>query len=303
MRLRGQQVRYISQLLEAARTAEAVPLLLNTPTRGLSTGDGGYEGAVVNDPMCGFHKFPVVTLAWMSLYPSLMQAHNLCPSTLVRDPKLVDMDGVVAHRVSATRTTHFQTQHKGILPRILESLLGERKLAKQEVKRYAKLAKEGDATAEAEELAAAQAEAAAVVHTARLAQARTSRASLSPGGGGGAAAAIDPSLFDRPRAAATARSSPSGLRQSLVPPRLPLVRSGSPIAAVARARPLQPTLHSPTPPCTLRLLVNPSACTPPHSCGLCGGYNPEYCPRCEARPRPRRDATLVCVRLSAEVYV
>ena len=53
---------------------------------------------------------------------------------------------------------------------------------------------EGDATAEAEELAAAQAEAAAVVHTARLAQARTSRASLSPGGGGGGGAAIDPSL-------------------------------------------------------------------------------------------------------------
>jgi DNA polymerase elongation subunit (family B) len=142
VRLRGQQVRYISQLLEAARTAEAVPLLLNTPTRGLSTGDGGYEGAVVNDPFCGFHKFPVVTLDWMSLYPSLMQAHNLCPSTLVRDPKLFAMDGVVAHRVSATRTTHFQTKHKGILPRILESLLSERKLAKKEVKRYAKLAKE-----------------------------------------------------------------------------------------------------------------------------------------------------------------
>ena len=161
---------------------------------------------------------------------------------------------------------------------------------------------EGDATAEAEELAAAQAEAAAVVHTARLAQARTSRASLSPGGGGGGGAAIDPSLFDRPREAAKRRTSPSGLRQSLVPPRLPLARSGSPIAAAAAAARARP-LHSPTPPCTLRLLVNPSACTPPHSCGLCGGYNPEYCPRCEARPRPRRDATLVRVRLSAEVYV
>ena len=148
VRLRGQQVRYISQLLEAARTAEAVPLLLNTPKRGLSTGDEGYVGAVVNEPVCGFHKVPVVTLDWMSLYPSLMQAHNLCPSTLVRDPKLFAMDGVVAHPVRDGHTTHFQTKHKGILPRILESLLSERKLAKKEVKRYTKLAKEeGDAEA------------------------------------------------------------------------------------------------------------------------------------------------------------
>ena len=141
MRLRGQQVRYIRSSWRR-RAPEAVPLL-NTPVRGLSTGDEGYVGAVVNEPVCGFHKFPVVTLDWMSLYPSLMQAHNLCPSTLVRDPKLFAMDGVVAHPVRQGHTTHFATQHKGILPRILESLLSERKLAKKEVKRYAKLAKEG----------------------------------------------------------------------------------------------------------------------------------------------------------------
>ena len=94
--------------------------------------------------------------------------------------------------------------------------------------------------------------------------------------------------------------------RGLASPRTRRVESKRPPTRDGLSTPVGPAgmhLSAPTPPCTLRLLVNPSACTPPHSCGLCGGYNPEYCPRCESRPRPRRDATLVRVRLSAEVYV
>jgi DNA polymerase elongation subunit (family B) len=140
---RGQQVRYVAQLLRTVRACEAVEMLMQLPTRGLS-GEGvtSYGGATVNDPKKGFYKQPVVTLDWMSLYPSLMLAHNTCPSTLVRDPALFEHDGVVAHRVSDEMTTRFATKHKGVLPRILEELLDERKLAKKRMKAHAAAAKD-----------------------------------------------------------------------------------------------------------------------------------------------------------------
>lgn len=142
---RGQQVRFIAQLLAASRTTEALPLLLQSPAEGLSgQGETTFEGAVVNEPKKGFYKIPVVTLDWMSLYPSIMLAHNLCHSTLVRQPRLFAHDGVVAHDVRDGLTTHFATKHKGILPIILENLLGERKKAKKQIKDALKRAKETD---------------------------------------------------------------------------------------------------------------------------------------------------------------
>ncbi|AVT50749.1 DNA polymerase catalytic subunit [Cervid alphaherpesvirus 2] len=45
----------------------------------------GYQGAKVLDPDSGFHVDPVMVLDFASLYPSIIQAHNLCFTTLVRD--------------------------------------------------------------------------------------------------------------------------------------------------------------------------------------------------------------------------
>ncbi|AHM96225.1 DNA polymerase catalytic subunit [Papiine alphaherpesvirus 2] len=42
----------------------------------------GYQGAKVLDPASGFHVDPVVVFDFASLYPSIIQAHNLCFSTL-----------------------------------------------------------------------------------------------------------------------------------------------------------------------------------------------------------------------------
>ncbi|ARS02775.1 DNA polymerase catalytic subunit [Macacine alphaherpesvirus 1] len=42
----------------------------------------GYQGAKVLDPTSGFHVDPVVVFDFASLYPSIIQAHNLCFSTL-----------------------------------------------------------------------------------------------------------------------------------------------------------------------------------------------------------------------------
>lgn len=46
--------------------------------------DDTYEGATVIDPIRGFYKTPIATLDFASLYPSIMIAHNLCYTTLIR---------------------------------------------------------------------------------------------------------------------------------------------------------------------------------------------------------------------------
>ena len=52
--------------------------------QGGPTADGvGYEGATVLDAKAGFYRWPIATLDFASLYPSIMMAHNICYSTLV----------------------------------------------------------------------------------------------------------------------------------------------------------------------------------------------------------------------------
>ena len=151
---RGQQVRFVAQLLRKARTAEAVPMLMQRPVDGWrGEGAEGFEGATVNKPDIGFHKVhPVAVLDWKSLYPSIMQSHNLCHSTCVLDPAFHHAPGVVAHRVNDEYVTHFSAQHRGILPRILDELLAARAAARKELKRRANLAKQ-EAHMSAEHLA------------------------------------------------------------------------------------------------------------------------------------------------------
>ena len=148
---RGQQVRFVAQLLSKARVAETVPLLLNTPLEGFSGEcEGGYEGATVNDPVRGFHE-RVAVLDWKALYPSVMMAHNFCHSTWVRDASLLDTsEGVVAHPISTATTYHFVTSatHKGILPRILEELLEQRASARKQGKVHAMRAKADNVSAD-----------------------------------------------------------------------------------------------------------------------------------------------------------
>jgi DNA polymerase elongation subunit (family B) len=143
---RGQQVRFIAQLLRAVRSSEDVPLLLNRPLNGfVGEGVASFKGATVNDPKKGFYKErPVATLDWASLYPSIMRAHNLCHSTHVLDPQFFFEPGVVEYRVSEDFVTYFVTaeRHKGVLPRILEDLGSRRKVAKRRAKENAQRSKD-----------------------------------------------------------------------------------------------------------------------------------------------------------------
>jgi DNA polymerase elongation subunit (family B) len=140
---RGQQVRFVSQVLRKARVAEATPLLLNRPPDGFQGEDRqGYDGAVVVEPVKGFHKEPVGCLDWKSLYPATMISTNTCHSTCVLDPALHDADGVVRYDISDSYRTYFvrESVHRGILPQILEELATERTRAKDLIKRAAEAA-------------------------------------------------------------------------------------------------------------------------------------------------------------------
>ncbi|ADO13797.1 DNA polymerase catalytic subunit [Saimiriine alphaherpesvirus 1] len=69
------------------------PLASSRDNKSKKEGGGGrqvgYQGAKVLDPVAGFHVHPVVVFDFASLYPSIIQAHNLCFSTLSLDPAAV----------------------------------------------------------------------------------------------------------------------------------------------------------------------------------------------------------------------
>ncbi|GEM06433.1 DNA polymerase delta subunit 1 [Rhodotorula toruloides] len=75
---RGQQIKVISQLYrQALKTGYVIPALKQEGS------DEQYEGATVLEPEQGYYDVPIATLDFASLYPSIMQAHNLCYTTLL----------------------------------------------------------------------------------------------------------------------------------------------------------------------------------------------------------------------------
>jgi DNA polymerase delta subunit 1 len=128
---RGQQVKFISQLFRKALEQKLV-----IPNIRSESSDEQYEGATVIEPTRGFYDVPIATLDFASLYPSIMQAHNLCYTTLVNKAaieklKLVkDEDYIVTPNGDTFVTTK---QRKGLLAQILEELLSARKQAKREL--------------------------------------------------------------------------------------------------------------------------------------------------------------------------
>ncbi|XP_045387021.1 DNA polymerase delta catalytic subunit isoform X1 [Lemur catta] len=131
---RGQQVKVVSQLLrQAMREGLVMPVVK-------SEGGEDYTGATVIEPLKGYYDVPIATLDFSSLYPSIMMAHNLCYTTLLR-PGAAQKLGLTEDQFIKTPTgdEFVKTSvRKGLLPQILENLLSARKRAKAE------LAKETD---------------------------------------------------------------------------------------------------------------------------------------------------------------
>jgi DNA polymerase delta subunit 1 len=130
---RGQQIKVFSMIL---RKCKDVKLLVPTLRKSGSPNGSeiGYEGATVLDPMKAYYQQPIATLDFASLYPSIMQAYNLCYSTLVNPADAVKLDPSL-YKISENGNIFVHsTVKKGILPIILEELLSARKRAKKDMK-------------------------------------------------------------------------------------------------------------------------------------------------------------------------
>ncbi|CAI8049449.1 DNA polymerase delta catalytic subunit [Geodia barretti] len=126
---RGQQIKVVSQLLRKAREKD---LLMPVHK---SEAQEEYAGATVIEPSRGYYNIPIATLDFSSLYPSIMQAHNLCYTTLLF--KSTDRERLTPDQYIRTPSgSHFvkSSVRKGLLPEILEDLLSARKKAKAELK-------------------------------------------------------------------------------------------------------------------------------------------------------------------------
>lgn len=129
---RGQQIKVVSQLFRKCLQIDTV--IPNMQSQG---SDEQYEGATVIEPIRGYYDIPIATLDFNSLYPSIMMAHNLCYTTLC-NKQTVDRLGLKLDDdyVLTPNGDYFVTSkiRRGILPIILEELIGARKRAKNDLK-------------------------------------------------------------------------------------------------------------------------------------------------------------------------
>lgn len=133
---RGQSVKVLSMLLRKARAFGYVLPPSSRPSSGLEEGSNTYEGGAVLEPETGYYDEPVVTLDFASLYPSIMQKHNLCYSTLLHGPAPEGKEGEQSHEVVPGLGHRFVTSkvRRGLVPMVLEELLTARAKAKKELK-------------------------------------------------------------------------------------------------------------------------------------------------------------------------
>ncbi|CAG0913322.1 unnamed protein product [Notodromas monacha] len=128
---RGQQIKVLSQLL---RKSKEENLILP-----VHHGAGGedFAGATVIEPVRGYYDVPIATLDFASLYPSIMMAHNLCYTTLLNQSRIHKLGLTPDQYIKTPSENYFvkSSVRKGLLPAILESLLGARKKAKADLKK------------------------------------------------------------------------------------------------------------------------------------------------------------------------
>ncbi|XP_072396309.1 DNA polymerase delta catalytic subunit [Diabrotica undecimpunctata] len=124
---KGEQVKVVAQLLRHSRQAGYF-----MPTHQGAPGQDQYEGATVIEPIRGYYTEPIATLDFSSLYPSIMIAHNLCYTSLLRKP-MKEKLGLTDDQVTSTPANCMfvkSSVRPGLLPHILQHLLAARKKTK-----------------------------------------------------------------------------------------------------------------------------------------------------------------------------
>eukprot|EP01031_Cornospumella_fuschlensis_P034500 gene34500-41770_t len=128
--LRGQQIKVFSMLLRKCKKSR---MLIPHVNKAGAQDEGGYEGATVIDPKKAFYETPIATLDFASLYPSIMQAYNLCYSTLVHNQDLAKLSPDQYEKGPSGYVFVKGEHRRGILPEILDELLAARKRAKKDM--------------------------------------------------------------------------------------------------------------------------------------------------------------------------
>jgi DNA polymerase elongation subunit (family B) len=178
--MRGQGIKVFSLVAKHSKRAGfVIPAIKYIPPQASSSGggggdeeddDAGYEGAIVLEPKPGIYMQPVTVLDFASLYPSSMISENLSHDSIVLDARYDNLPGVEyktitydkyemvqsaipgrkPKRVKAgVQTCRFaQTAQKGVIPRILEDLISQRKATRKliEHKRVTLARATGDAS-------------------------------------------------------------------------------------------------------------------------------------------------------------
>jgi DNA polymerase delta subunit 1 len=128
--IRGQQIRVLVQLY---RNGNASGFII--PNIKSQESNGKFTGATVMEPIVGYYRGPVITLDFSSLYPSIMQAHNLCYSTLIQPEDLPKYE-VEDYVISPNGDAYIKpTIREGLLPKMLTGFLNARRVVKAELKK------------------------------------------------------------------------------------------------------------------------------------------------------------------------
>ena len=133
---RGQQIKCFSQICKEAHENDwRVPTVqhsYDTDDEDEEDEGIGYTGGAVLDPFIGFYTDPIAVPDFKSLYPCTMIDGNYCYTTLVKDPRYLNLPGVQYNVVQMDdgRKHIYAMCYDGLVPEILATLLitrGKRK--------------------------------------------------------------------------------------------------------------------------------------------------------------------------------
>lgn len=133
---RGQQIKCFSQICKEAHENDwRVPTIqhsYDTDDEDEEDEGIGYTGGAVLDPFIGFYTDPIAVPDFKSLYPCTMIDGNYCYTTLVKDPRYLNLPGVQYNVVEMDdgRKHIYAMCYDGLVPEILATLLitrGKRK--------------------------------------------------------------------------------------------------------------------------------------------------------------------------------